>query len=81
MFGCIARETSWPLIFGQHGVLALRDNVVMVREDRASGGSVVPVLHFRQNARVMSTTTGRISRRPRIIAIAQTQLWKSVRLA
>jgi hypothetical protein len=37
--------------------------------------------HFRQNARVTNTRSGKISRRPRIIAIAQTQLWKSVRLA
>lgn len=37
--------------------------------------------HLRQNARVQRTRSGKISRRPRIIASAQIQLWKSVRLA
>lgn len=37
--------------------------------------------YLRQNAPVQMTNNGMISNRPRIIANAHTQLWKSVRLA
>lgn len=38
-------------------------------------------VYLRQNVVVTSTRSGKISSRPRIIASAQIQLWKSVRLA
>jgi hypothetical protein len=37
--------------------------------------------HLRQNTPVHSTSSGKISSRPRIIASVHTQLWKSLKLA